>query len=89
MRRSRLEPMPAKFAPLAQYNGRVAEGISHTAEMHAQMAALQQEFDDWRNDEMVRLIGPEYEPGSGVYVRRKPLKRKRRALARLFGRMTP
>jgi hypothetical protein len=81
--------MPAKFNALATYNGERGRGVTHSTEWAARMAALQQEFDDWRHEEMTRRIGPEYEPGSGVYVRRKPLRRKRRILMQFLRRMAP
>jgi hypothetical protein len=42
--------MPARFNELAAYNTRVSQGIAHTTEYTARMAALQAEFDQWSRE---------------------------------------
>jgi hypothetical protein len=39
--------MPVRFEVLADYNGEVSRGISHTANMAACMTVLQADFDAW------------------------------------------
>jgi hypothetical protein len=41
-------PMPAKFEELARYNAQRMDGLVHTTEHKLRMAALQDEFNEWR-----------------------------------------
>lgn len=41
------EQAPTEFDPLARYNSEVARGLVHTPEWQAEMAVLQQRFNEW------------------------------------------
>ena len=49
-RRQRFEAMPARFNELAAYNTRKSQGVLHEPEYVARMAALQEDFNNWRDE---------------------------------------
>lgn len=61
-RRAPLVEMDPCFEPLAVYNAERARGIVHTPEYDAEMATLQQRFNEWvrpgRQDPQPRLPSP-------------------------------